>query len=125
MHDVVGCIRSVKGENKMTVRQQLLFLIEKYFLGEYDTRSYTSYLVKLYHIENRGELTPEGDAILEPRVDSAVKYSPFEKDFQSDIGSKFFVREDVVRTKNKEAYQALLKLYQMESLAPLYEEKTK
>lgn len=115
----------MKGENKMTVRQQLLFLIEKYFWGEYDTDTYTSYLVRLYHIENRGELTPEEDAILEPLVDSAVKYSPFERDFQSDIGSKFFVREDVVRTKNKEVYQALLKLYQVESLAPLYEEKTK
>ena len=115
----------MKGENKMTVRQQLLFLIEKYFLGEYDTDTFTSYLVRLYHIENRGEFTPEEDAILEPLVDSAVKYSPFERDFQSDTGSKFFVREDVVRTKNKEVYQALLKLYQVESLAPLYEEKTK
>ena len=112
----------MKGENGMTVRQQLLFLIEKYFLGEYDTDTYTSYLVRLYHIENRGELTPEEDAILEPLVDSAVKYSPFEKDFQSDIGSKFFVREDAVRTKTKKAYHALLKLYQVESLAPLYEE---
>ena len=108
----------------MTVRQQILFLIEKYFWGEYDTGSYTSYLVKLYHIENRGEFTPEEEAILEPLVDSAVKYSPFEKDFQSDIGSKFFVREDAVQTKTKEAYQALLKLYQTESLESLYTETT-
>ena len=114
----------MKGENKMTVRQQILFLIEKYFLGEYDTSSYTSYLVKLYHVKNRGVFTPEEDAILKALVDSAVRFSPFEKDFQCDIGSKFFVREDAVQTKTKEAYQALLKLYQTESLESLYTETT-
>ena len=41
-----------KGENGMTVRQQILFLIEKYFWGESDTSSYTSYLVKLYQTES-------------------------------------------------------------------------
>ena len=108
----------------MTVRQQVLFLIEKYFLGENDTSSYTSYLVKLYHVKNRGVFTPEEDAILKALVDSAVRFSPFEKDFQCDIGSKFFVREDAVQTKTKEAYQALLKLYQTESLESLYTETT-
>lgn len=35
---------------KVTLRQKLLYLIEKYYIGECRTENYTSYLVKLYHI---------------------------------------------------------------------------
>ena len=88
----------------MTLRQKSLYLIEKYYIGEYRTENYTSYLVKLYHMENDGTLTDEEREILGPLIECAVWFSPYERDFQDDIGKVVYVRDDIIRSKNEEAY---------------------
>jgi len=107
---------------KVTLRQKLLYLIEKYYIGEYRTENYTSYLVKLYHMENDGTLTDEEREILDSLIECAVWFSPYERDYQDDIGKVVYIRDDIIRSKNEEAYNDLLKLYQVTSLERIYAE---
>ena len=71
-------------------------------------------------MENDGTLTAEECEILNPLIECAVWYSPYEKDFQDDVGKAVYVRDDVIRSKTEETYNDFLKLYQVTSLKSLY-----
>ncbi len=97
----------------MTIKAQLLYMIEQLYFGSYDIKSYTYYMETLFYNEMDNSVSEEEKAILKELAEYAVMYTP-EEEVLKCSGYK---SDADIRTKNKEVYFRLLDYYDVDELS--------
>ena len=100
----------------MNRKFQLLYLIEQYRYGQYDTTTFSSQMERIYYIEKDDSLSQEDMEILAPLAHCAEYFSPYQEDREQYKG---FTNEDTVKKTAEEAYRKLLCHYKMDSFDEL------
>ncbi len=100
----------------MTIKAQLLYLIEQLYFGNYDIKSYTYYMETLFYNEMDDSVSVDEKAIIKELAEFAVMYSPDKEILKFPC----YKSNADIRSKNKEVYFRLLDYYGMEELSILY-----
>ncbi len=102
----------------MTVKAQLLYMIEQLYFENYDIRSYTYYMETLFYSEMDDSVLGDEKAIIKELAEFSAMYTP-KKEVLKYIGYK---SDADIRNKNKEVYLRLLDYYDVDELSNLYRE---
>jgi len=90
----------------MTNREQLVYLMGEYYLGNYKTDAFADELYRIYDLEiARLELTPKEQDLLGELSKITSRFSPHEKDHLLWPGT--YYTEAEVKEKATEVYQKL------------------
>ncbi len=96
----------------MNRKLQLLYLIEQYCNGKYDTQTFSSLMTKIYYMEKDDSLSKKEEEILSPLAHCADYFSPYSSDHEIYSG---FTSEEEVKQLTISTYKELLSYYNVDS----------
>ncbi len=102
----------------MNRKLQLLYLIEQYCNGKYDTQTFSSLMTKIYHMERDDSLSEKEKSIFAPLAYCTDYFSPYLSDHEMYSG---FTTEAEVKSIAFEAYKKLKELYETDTFLTLIE----
>jgi len=90
----------------MDDREQLMYLLEHYYKGDYDTNTFTDEFYRIYDLEMDYSLLSEMEHELMRKLSIIVgRYSPYEEDLK---GSNLYFSEDDVKNEAANVYLKIL-----------------
>jgi|GEM_PF-1156063 len=102
----------------MNRKLQLLYLIEQYCNGKYDTQTFSSWMTKIYYMEKDDSLSKKEEEILKPLAQCADYFSPYSSDHEIYSG---FTSEEEVKQLAISTYKELLSHYDVDKFEQMYQ----